>query len=492
MKCCDDILSTTWQTASFKSIKSVEKILYNMAFAVMRLIVAIVAVSIVTGFSPLQSRSLARFSKLSMAFEFTPPSFDSILQKFGGSTSPATPTTVAPVSVQSVVAAPVAAAQAVQKIISVPPVAPSTALSGGEFSIGLGLGLLPYLLLPVLALNAVKGLLKPPKPLPVPVEPTTTVGAYTKSLQEGINEGIKELFSEQTADTDLTKKGIKLSAAGFGSAIVLTAVLFATSNAKEESKVIAKKPVVPAAIVKIVTPPIAAPISPPAAPVSAVSAPAPVAVVAPATVAAPVAAIDEKVAAEKAATVKAASDKAATDKAASDKAASEKAASDKIASDKAATDKAASDKAVSDKAASDKASSDKAASEKAASDKAASEKAASEKAASEKIASDKAASEKAATDKAASDKAASEKAASEKAASEKLVSDKAASDKAASEKAASEKAVSVPVSMPAKIEQKIAVTYTPVVPAGMQPDKVDFEALKLLRVSAFLLHDMIT
>ena len=407
-----------------------------MAFAVMRLIVAIVAVSIVTGFSPLQSRSLARFSKLSMAFEFTPPSFDSILQKFGGSTSPATPTTAAPVSVQSVVAAPVAAAQAVQKIISVPPVAPSTALSGGEFSIGLGLGLLPYLLLPVLALNAVKGLLKPPKPLPVPVEPTTTVGAYTKSLQEGINEGIKELFSEQTADTDLTKKGIKLSAAGFGSAIVLTAVLFATSNAKEESKVIAKKPVVPAAIVKIVTPPIAAPISPPAAPVSAVSTPAPVAVVAPVTVAAPAAApvavIDEKVAAEKAA-----SEKAASEKAASEKAASEKAASERAATDKAATDKAASEKAVSEKAA-------------------------------------------------------SEKAASEKAASDKAASDKAASEKAASEKASSEKAVSVPVSVPAKIEQKIAVTYTPVVPAGMQPDKVDFEALKLLRVSASFQHDMIT
>ena len=378
-----------------------------MAFAIMRLIVAIVAVSIVTGFSPLHSRSLARFSKLSMAFEFTPPSFDSILQKFGGSTTSATTqTTAAPEIVQKIVAAPVAAAQSVQKVISVPPVAPSTALSGGEFSIGLGLGLLPYLLLPVLALNAAKGLFKPPKPLPVPVEPTTTVGAYTKSLQEGLNEGIKELFSEQTADTDLTKKGIKLSAAGFGSAIVLTAVLLATTNAKEESKVIAKKPVVPAAIVKIVTTPVVSPISPPAAPVPAVSAPAPAAVIAP--VAAPVAATAPVIAT-------------------------------------------------------------------------------SEKAASEKAASEKAASEKAASEKAASEKAASEKAASEKAASEKAASEKAASEKAAAEKAAVVKAAVVPVSVPAKVEEKIAETYKPVIPAGMQPDKVDFEALKLLRVRTSVL-----
>jgi hypothetical protein len=451
-----------------------------MAFAIMRLIVAIVAVSIVTGFSPLQSRSLARFSRLSMAFEFTPPSFDSILQKFGGSTTSATTqTTAAPEIVQKIVAAPVTAAPAVQKVISVPPVAPSTALSGGEFSIGLGLGLLPYLLLPVLALNAAKGLLKPPKPLPVPVEPTTTVGAYTKSLQEGLNEGIKELFSEQTADTDLTKKGIKLSAAGFGSAIVLTAVLFATSNAKEESKVIAKKPVVPAAIVKIVTPPVVAPISPPAVPVPAVSAPAPAAVIAP--VAAPVAAT---------APVIATSEKAASEKAASEKAASEKAASEKAASEKAASEKAASEKAASEKAVSEKAASEKAASAKVSSEKAASEKAASEKTASEKAASEKAASEKAASEKAASEKAASEKAASEKAASEKATSEKAASEKTASEKAASEKAVKeavVPVSVPAKVEQTIAETYAPVVPAGMQPDKVDFEALKLLRVRTSVL-----
>ena len=327
-----------------------------------------------------------------MAFEFTPPSFDSILQKFGGSTTSATTqTTAAPEIVQKIVAAPVAAAQSVQKVISVPPVAPSTALSGGEFSIGLGLGLLPYLLLPVLALNAAKGLFKPPKPLPVPVEPTTTVGAYTKSLQEGLNEGIKELFSEQTADTDLTKKGIKLSAAGFGSAIVLTAVLFATTNAKEESKVIAKKPVVPAAIVKIVTTPVVSPISPPAAPVPAVSAPAPAAVIAP--VAAPVAATAPVIAT----------------------------------------------------------------------------------------------SEKAASEKAASEKAASEKAASEKAASEKAASEKAASEKAAAEKAAVVKAAVVPVSVPAKVEEKIAETYKPVIPAGMQPDKVDFEALKLLRVRTSVL-----
>ena len=365
----------------------------------MKLVISLVVVGIVVGFAPLPSRSVTRFSRLSMAFEFSPPSFDSFLKQFGGAaTSPEQPVTV----IEIVAPIPVAPAVVIQVISVPPPSELATALSGGEFAVGLGLGLLPYLLIPVIALSAIKGLIKAPKPLPVPIEPTTTVGAYTKSLREGLNEGIKELFSEQTADTELTKKGIKLSAAGFGTAIALTAVLFATSSAKEESKVVAKKPVAPAAIVKVVTPPTAAPVAPVTAPVTPAAVAAPAVIVAPSPVAPSV-------------------DSAIIDKTVADKAASEKAAAEKVASEKAAA-----------------------------------EKAASEKAASEKVASEKAASEKAASEKAASEKAASEKAASEKAAAVKP-------------------AVTAPAS--------VAPEYVPSVPKGMEPEKVDFAALKLLRVS---------
>ena len=421
-----------------------------MTVSIVKLVIVLAVAGIVAGFSPLPSRSVTRFSRLSMAFEFSPPSFDGFLKQFAS--SPASPEQ--PVAVIEIVAPIQVAPAVVIQVISVPPSEPATALSGGEFAIGLGVGFLPYLLIPVVALSAVKGLIKAPKPLPVPVEPTTTVGAYTKSLREGLNEGIKELFSEQTADTELTKKGIKLSAAGFGVAIALTAVLFATTSAKEESKVIAKKPVAPAAIVKVVTPPTVAPAAPAAASVAPAAVAAPAVIVAPSPVAPKV---------DSAIADKAAADKAASDKTAADKAASDKAASDKTAADKAAAEKAASDKTAADKTAADKAESDKTAAEKAASDKTAAEKAASDKAVSDKTAADKAASDKAASDKAAADKAAS---------------DKAAADKAASDKAASVKAV---VAAPAPVE--VDPTYIPSVPKGMEPEKVDFAALKLLRVS---------
>jgi hypothetical protein len=444
----------------------------EMTVLIVKLVVALAAAGIVAGFTPLPSRSLTRFSRLSMAFEFSPPSFDGFLKQFAS--SPATPEQ--PVAVIEIVAPIQAVPTVVTQVISVPPSEPASALSGGEFAVGLGLGLVPYLLIPVLALSALKGLIKAPKPLPVPVEPTTTVGAYTKSLREGLNEGIKELFSEQTADTELTKKGIKLSAGGFGVAIALTAVLFATTSAKEESKVIAKKPVAPAAIVKVITPPAAAPAVPAAAPAAPAAAPvAPAVVAAPAVIVAP-APVAPKV-------DSAVADKAAAEKAVVEKAVAEKAASDKAVAEKAAADKSASEKAAADKSASDKAAADKSASEKAAADKSASDKAASDKAASDKAASDKAAAEKAAADKSASDKAASDKAAAEKAASDKAAAEKAASDKAAAEKAVAVKAV---VAAPAPVQ--VDPTYVPSVPKGMEPEKVDFAALKLLRVSE-VTHD---
>jgi hypothetical protein len=195
------------------------------------------------------------------------------------------------------------AAPVVQKIISVDPSVP---LSVPEVIGGIGLGLTPFLILPVLAFNAAKGLVKPPRPLPVPAEPTTTVGAYTKSLGEGLSEGFKELFTESNADTDLTKKGIFLSLGGFTVSAIFGAVLFITSQKPE----VVKKPITPAAIVKVVPPAVVAPaavVAPGAVPPS----------VAPLAVAAPAAAVVAPVAAPKV-------DEAAVKKAAEQKAASEK------------------------------------------------------------------------------------------------------------------------------------------------------------------------
>ena len=429
---------------------------------IMNLFVALAIFGMTAGFKPLSYRSSVRSSRLSMAFEL--PSFDGVLQKLGSLNA----------ATELSAAVPTEAVPAAKQIIAAS-VEQASSLSGGEFVIGLGLGLVPYLLIPVLALSAVKGLVKPARPLPVPVEPTTTVGAYTKSLREGLNEGVKELFSVQNAETDLTKKGIKLSAAGFGSAIVLTAVLFATTKAAEESKVVSK-PITPAAIVKIVAPaaPAAAIVAPTAVPAVAV-APLPV-------TAAPVVGVDKAVA-EKAASDKAVAEKAASDKAASDKAVAEKAASDKAASDKAVAEKAASDKATSDKAVAEKAASDKAVAEKAASDKAVAEKAASDKAVAEKAASDKAVAEKAASDKAVAEKAASDKAVAEKAASVKVVEKAPVAVVTAPVSVATPVAVAVPVAVvtPA-VETAVSSEFTQRAAKGMEPEKVDFAALKLLRV----------
>jgi hypothetical protein len=177
----------------------------------------------------------------------------------------------APVVAAAVKAAPVVqkAAPVVQKmapvvkqVVSVAPTAPPSALSGLDLAEGLGIGLVPYLLIPALIFSSVKGLVKPSKPLPKASKPAVTAGAYTKPLNVGAKEGLNEFLSgKETADNQLTKKGIKLSAAGFGSAIVLSAVLVGTSG--QEVKEAPKKAVAPAAIVKTVAPPKAAVVAAP-------------------------------------------------------------------------------------------------------------------------------------------------------------------------------------------------------------------------------------
>ena len=95
---------------------------------------------------------------------------------------------------------------------SVPPPSASSGLSTGEALAGVALGLTPFLLVPVIALSAVKGLVSPPKPIATPEPPKTKVPVYTKPLNEGAKEGIEELLSDKvTPDLELTRRGIKLS-----------------------------------------------------------------------------------------------------------------------------------------------------------------------------------------------------------------------------------------------------------------------------------------
>jgi hypothetical protein len=72
------------------------------------------------------------------------------------------------------------------------------------------------------------------KPLPVPVKAPVTKGAYIKSFTEGRKEGLKEFFSGSGPENDLAQKTLKLSGAGFGSAVLLSAVLLTTSGSVKE------------------------------------------------------------------------------------------------------------------------------------------------------------------------------------------------------------------------------------------------------------------
>jgi hypothetical protein len=237
-----------------------------MAFMILKLVVALAMIGSVFSFTfPPKLNRFSPRSKVSMSF------IDDIVKKgselVGGETKADALTIVVPVK---------EVAKEVKTIISVDPSVP---LSVPEVIVGVGLGIAPFLILPVLAFNAAKSLVKPPRPLPVPVEPTTTVGAYTKSLGEGLSEGFKELFTESNADTDLTKKGIFLSLGGFTLSAIFGGVLFITSQKSE----VVKKPITPAAIVKVVPPAAVAPViagavAPPVAPGVAA---APAAVVAP-------------------------------------------------------------------------------------------------------------------------------------------------------------------------------------------------------------------
>lgn len=95
---------------------------------------------------------------------------------------------------------------------------------------GVALGLAPFIIIPAVAYSAFKSKLQKPKPFPSEaVNPPTPprVPRYTKSLKEGMNEGIEELRSgKSTPEVNLIRKGIKINLAGLGAAAVVGVALF--------------------------------------------------------------------------------------------------------------------------------------------------------------------------------------------------------------------------------------------------------------------------
>ncbi|KAJ1429874.1 hypothetical protein B484DRAFT_56177, partial [Ochromonadaceae sp. CCMP2298] len=213
--------------------------------------------------------------------------------------APAAPVKVAsaPVKTEVKYTAPVKVTAAPVAVKSVEPSAPA----GSEVvPLGVGLGLAPYLLIPLLAFPALKGLLKPPKPLPVVVKKVPKVAPYSKSLAEGLKEGLADLQSgKSTPDLDLTRKSIKLSLGGFGIAAVLAGALVATSPGPKTItppavKVAAKAVEKAAPAAAVVAAPAPAPVAAPAPKVVEKPAPAPVAVPVPVAAPAPAPKVVEK------------------------------------------------------------------------------------------------------------------------------------------------------------------------------------------------------
>lgn len=127
---------------------------------------------------------------------------------------------------ESVVATP---AQTKAQIVVPDPTSPS--VGAGDYLAGIGLGLAPYLAIPIIAANALKRFVKKPKPLPVEAPKPTKVTPYSKSIGEGAKEGIDELLSGKvTPDLQLIRKTIKLSGGAFAIATVLGGALLVINN----------------------------------------------------------------------------------------------------------------------------------------------------------------------------------------------------------------------------------------------------------------------
>eukprot|EP01040_Poterioochromonas_malhamensis_P007542 gene7541-8143_t len=105
---------------------------------------------------------------------------------------------------------------------------------------GIGLGTLPFILVPVVLFNSVKGLLPKPQPAaskaPAAAPVKAKVQTYTKSLAEGAKEGYAELASgKSTPELDDTRRAYKIVGASFAVAIATAAfsLLFNGGNNNE-------------------------------------------------------------------------------------------------------------------------------------------------------------------------------------------------------------------------------------------------------------------
>jgi hypothetical protein len=145
--------------------------------------------------------------------------------------------------------------------VAVSPSAPSVPSVPGpnDALVGISLGLVPFVLIPVALLNVAQGLIKKPKAIKEPASGKKVIKTFNKPLDVGAKEGIDELLSGKvTEDLELTRKGIKLSLAGFSTAAAGVAVLFALGGGKPEAKVVEQKPV-SAPVVKVAPAPVKAP-----------------------------------------------------------------------------------------------------------------------------------------------------------------------------------------------------------------------------------------
>jgi len=148
---------------------------------------------------------------------------------------------VAPVEIKKV--EPVIAAAPVTKTVT----STSVPVEANAITTGIALGSAPYLLIALVAASAAGGLLKKPKT--VITGPKVTKGAFTKPINVGAKEGIDELLSGKvTEELELSRKGIKLSLAGFGAAAAGAALLLASSS--QNTQVAEVKKPAPAPVVK--------------------------------------------------------------------------------------------------------------------------------------------------------------------------------------------------------------------------------------------------
>jgi hypothetical protein len=229
--------------------------------AALQFFVVLAILGMVMGFVPASVRTSSRIAKLSMADDYSALekklAEKAVSAKKVESTKAApakkvvtaapkvTATPAKPVAapVKSAFTAPAATVKAApvkaavpKKVVSVAPSAPS-AISSGEFIEGVGLGLAPFLAIPLVLANGAKGLIKKPKPLPSESKTAKKVQVYNKPLGDGAKEGIDELLSGKVnEELELTRKGIKLSIGGFALAAAAAGALIASNGPKEAPK----------------------------------------------------------------------------------------------------------------------------------------------------------------------------------------------------------------------------------------------------------------